>query len=991
MASPATIATRPHLQLRDYQEEARTNVAGAYFDAHDPSWRQLLIAPTGAGKTIMFASIPAQPDIAAWMETFPPLKRKMLVLAHREELLDQAADKIAWANPDLNVDIEQADRIATPFADVVVASVQTLAIGHGRRLQKFDPDDFRIIICDEAHHATAPSYQAVFRYFGFLPDADFAHRAKPNEGDTDENLLWQRERLAVWDESCRPDRLLLGVTATPKRGDNIGLEAVFQKVVFQRDIRWMIEHKYLATIRAYRIKTTANISSVKTRAGDFAIEDLADAVDTSVRNEAAVKAYAEHAPGRKTIVSCVNVKHAQDMAECFRNNGYTAEAIYGNLDGDERKAMLQRFRAGETMILTNCMVLCLDENTELLTDTGWVSIDTVAPEHRVANWENGRIFFDTPKAIVKRTRLDDEAMVSYASPRHDFRVTEGHRMLVKSRHDDAFTLKQAFEIVGAQVQMPVCGHAEPHDITFDDAFTGMVDMSRVQKNSYAVRRSLDVPLVESRTIALERALAKDALTHIAPRDLTLAECRFIGFWLGDGTRSDLSSGGVEYSCVQSMRYRNIIDWFDGVIADCGIDVARREYPERGVVTWSFGRGTGSGPQRVRGIYGLEPYLDKNGSDLFWGLTRDQYLALLDGLDYADGIHSRTRPGFYVYNSNVPLLNLLQGIGVCRGCSATISQCSDPREPHHAQLFLMHVSPDRTCIELGAGTFQIEKTLPDTPERAWCVTSTTGNIVTRRRGHVTVTGNTEGFDEASVSCIIHARPTKSSLIYIQVTGRGLRILDGKEDCVVIDLVDISGKHSLVTAPTILGLPSGFDAEGADVVGVVKKIEEEQEKLPALDVSGLTSIKDLTLRAQQVDLFAQPSMPEELFGATTLTWSREGAEQYAVGYPHEASQETIRVDQDPLGHYRLSRYDHVFRQANPISAHQTVQEALTAGEDWLRRNRPSVVSMKARNAPWRGVKPSDPQLRLLKKLRIPVDVSKLTKGMASDLIDAHFKRR
>src|ERR1035441_7187653 len=162
------------MQLRSYQREA-LEASLTRFKAGIS--RQLIVLPTGMGKTVVFANLPQHHQLPG----------KMLVLVHREELACQAADKLRRWNPDLRVGVEMGTTYAYPKDDVVVASVPTIGRLKSGRLLKFDPDAYSLVVCDEAHHSVSPSYKTVFEYFGFL-------------GPT-------------------PSRLLLGFTATPNRGD----------------------------------------------------------------------------------------------------------------------------------------------------------------------------------------------------------------------------------------------------------------------------------------------------------------------------------------------------------------------------------------------------------------------------------------------------------------------------------------------------------------------------------------------------------------------------------------------------------------------------------------------------------------------------------------------------------------------------------------------------------------------------------------------------
>lgn len=300
------------LELRPYQQECLRSILAAYKAGRR---RVLVSLPTGTGKTVVFSAFPR----------FFRMKRRLLVLAHREELLEQARHKFQLAHPELRVEIEQAARHASDDAQVVIASVPTLGRAGSQRLARLRREDFFLVVVDEAHHAVAESYLRIFDHFGL------------REPDT--------------------PRMLVGFTATPYRGDNSGLGAVFEDIVFRRDLRGMIRDGHLCRIRGWRIITDVDLDAVRVRHGDFMESQLAAAVNVEVRNEAVVKAYRDFAPGRRAVVFCADVAHAHAMAEAFLGAGVAAAALWGAMPSHERQATLAAFAAGSIAVLTNCMVL----------------------------------------------------------------------------------------------------------------------------------------------------------------------------------------------------------------------------------------------------------------------------------------------------------------------------------------------------------------------------------------------------------------------------------------------------------------------------------------------------------------------------------------------------------------------------------------------------------------------------------------------------------
>ena len=332
-------------ELRPYQNEALAAIGGSFLAG---TWSQIVVLSTGSGKTEIFSRLRQSP-LRPWLDAFPERQQKILVIAHREELIEQAAAKFRIANPDLNIGIEKAERRASWMDDVVIASVQTL---QGKRLLTLNPDDYRIVIVDEAHHAAADSYQAVLQHFGLLPPASLKPKTKADAAA----VAGSRVLFQGWWREHHPNRLLLGVTATPARGDAIGLEWTFQKITFERSLRWMIENGYLSPLRGYLVDTQLSLDGVKITAGDFNQGQLAEAVNTPERNRAAAIAWQAQCAGRRTLGFSVDIQHARDLAGAFQQLGI-AGADWVSGDDPERASKVERFRRGEIGVLFNAQLL----------------------------------------------------------------------------------------------------------------------------------------------------------------------------------------------------------------------------------------------------------------------------------------------------------------------------------------------------------------------------------------------------------------------------------------------------------------------------------------------------------------------------------------------------------------------------------------------------------------------------------------------------------
>lgn len=294
------------MQLRSYQQEALDAMLKAERSGIK---RQLVVLPTGAGKTVLFAHLPI-----ARNDSLP-----MLVLAHRTELLQQAKNKIESMNPELSVGIEKAENKAGKV-DVVVASVQTLGRGNSNRIEGFEQDYFKTIIIDEAHHAAATSYQKILNYF----KSDYT----------------------------------LGVTATPQRSDSVRLVDTFDEIVYYKSIEDLINDGWLCPLIGYRVKTQTDISNVEITNGDYKQEQLAEAIDNPARNTCIVNAFLDLAHSKKTVVFAANIAHARNLAASFASQTRAqVRVVLGETPDEEREQILKDFKSGKVQVIINVGVL----------------------------------------------------------------------------------------------------------------------------------------------------------------------------------------------------------------------------------------------------------------------------------------------------------------------------------------------------------------------------------------------------------------------------------------------------------------------------------------------------------------------------------------------------------------------------------------------------------------------------------------------------------
>ena len=306
------------LQLRPYQNEIIQTV----FDEEVAGWkRQLVVLPTGAGKTATAISL-----AKAWRErNTDPSKSRILWLTHRDELVKQTvkAAGIWWkGHPPLGVVKAELDEA---YCDFIVASVQTLAVE--KRLQNLlDMQNmfggFGLIISDEHHYSAAPVWKSVL------------------------------ERLGCGQPG---GPLMVGLTATPKRADGVGLHTTTDKIVYDKNIIWGIENGFLVPPKGRAVDI--DLSKVKMSGKDYALGSLGDALEFENAHHLVAKMLEKYAPERKTIVFTPTVNFAGLVMQELVKLGFKAEMVSGETPSDERQAMYDRLRTGKTNVVVNCMVL----------------------------------------------------------------------------------------------------------------------------------------------------------------------------------------------------------------------------------------------------------------------------------------------------------------------------------------------------------------------------------------------------------------------------------------------------------------------------------------------------------------------------------------------------------------------------------------------------------------------------------------------------------
>ncbi|RDL35735.1 p-loop containing nucleoside triphosphate hydrolase protein [Venustampulla echinocandica] len=304
------------IRLREYQEECIQAVLTHLDQGHK---RLGISLATGSGKTVIFTQLIDR------VKPHTELADQTLILAHRKELVEQAARHCKDAYPMKKIEVEMSSMHASGSADITVASIQSILSGD--RILKFNPKRFKLVLVDEAHHIVSAGYLKAMEYFGL--------------------------------SKKQPDSpALVGVSATLSRFDGLRLGAAIDQIVYHKDYIDMIGDKWLADVNFTTVHSKADLSKVgKGANGDFHPSELSGIVNTDEINKITVGSWLAKAQGRKsTLTFCVDLAHVEGLTNAFRKQGIDARFITGETPKLERSVRLDSFKKGEFPVLVNCGV-----------------------------------------------------------------------------------------------------------------------------------------------------------------------------------------------------------------------------------------------------------------------------------------------------------------------------------------------------------------------------------------------------------------------------------------------------------------------------------------------------------------------------------------------------------------------------------------------------------------------------------------------------------
>lgn len=671
---PEISEAKPAHGLRPYQEEAVSNAIRELDDVRST----LIVMPTGSGKTKVMTEIARRRG-----------QDKILVLAHRDELLQQARERFARDCGE-RVGLDKAEDFAADER-IVVGSIQTVSMP--ARLERFSPQRFDTIMVDEAHHAQATTYRKVLDYFG---------NAK-----------------------------IVGVTATPDRADEKAMGQIFDSVAFLYEIENAINDGYLCDVRCTRIEIAGlDLSSVKTVAGDLNQGDLDKVMAIEEVLLGVADATIREAGDRRTLLFTTSVANADRLAEIMnRHREGCAMAVNGKTEIDERRGILKAHQVGDFQFLVNvgiategyddpaisCVAIarptksralyCMDRSTEVLTPNGWFPGSQLKEGAVIAAWnpENESVEWQAITGHVNRFLYPEEHMVAISTPSVDIRCTNTHRMVWRPR------LKSG----KARWQISRAGELAQHEDNWELPVAGSQSFP-------------GVPLTDD-------------------------EIAFLGWVQTDGTVNKCTnavqigqSTAYEQQCIEIERVLTGcgFKWrFSDVTTPTNF--GERTKPQR-IYRVSKGKPRAT-DKHLRGWGALEPWIGKASGLSAWNRLEDlderQFAILLhawhlgDGSKHAnEGYVSRS---YHLAISDGERAAWLQSMCVRRGWRCNIAR--------QAGLWMVHCK-HQSWRAVGGTTAADRsgwKTSPHAKgEMVWCVSVPFGAFISRRNGKVAVVGNTQ---------------------------------------------------------------------------------------------------------------------------------------------------------------------------------------------------------------------------------------------------------
>jgi superfamily II DNA or RNA helicase len=828
------------LQLRDYQREFFQRVRERY-DAGIT--RQLGVLATGLGKAVLFAALRDQMNF----------RKKIMVLVHREELANQAADKLQRWNPDLMVGVEKAERTSSPMDTFIVASVPTLGRARSKRILKFHRDDFDCVVSDECFPA------------GTLIDG------KPIE------TIRIGEAVLSYDESNG---------TIEKRGVS----------------------------RIYRNPMPEYLVLVKTADGNFTCT-------------------AEH--------------------PIYTQKGWI-NAI--DLTSDDRLLFSLHWRRGPLHPITRPHDAIREKGQGLLLGFLQGSICGTS--------QFGAHDADQLRALFGSYE-DEQSHAESGIERKDDRNTEGdgtQALSARGERDGTHeTAADARSSVGVGNGGWRSYWQRPWQWLSDRLQAGCWEprpQGRCGGRRDFSRDAISTGTGPEEGCASEWVRVDGIEVQERPNPQQSSgrpECDYVYNLEVEETHTYFANGFLVHNChhATGAQWRNVLEYF-GLLRPGESQI--------------LSLGLTATPNRSDG-QGLRQFFDEIVFDM--GIRsgiESGWLVDLRGVRVStktnlDKVHSRA--GDFAEDELSDAVNTVERNAII------VKEWMRVAYGFKTVVFTVDI---QHALDLAAAfkqcSIEAEAVWGDDPERA-------RKLQRHRENALTVLCNcavlTEGYDDPGIKCIVLAKPTKSQLLFTQMIGRGTRIDDGKEYTLIMDVVDNTSKHSLVTMPSLLGLPTNLDLKGKSVIRAKEQFEKVAKEFPSADLSEVLSLSKLDAIAEDIALF-QVHYPPEVSKLSEFGWRKNGD-----GYMLVVNRGVVTITKDLRDEYQIRGN---LNGAQIEYSAQNLPGAFNIADAMVPKEFTGLVKRDAR---WHGDKPTEKQLSLARILRLAVPPG-ATKGQVSAAIDA-----
>lgn len=696
------------MPLRDYQQRA-IEASWEWFMTEPGN--PIIWLPTAGGKSWIAAELARK----VVQET----GGRVLVVAPSQELIAQNEEKMQMLWPEADCGMVCSGLKRKEFGHAITFGTLGSLVNHVHKL-----GEISLVIYDECHSVSIN-----------------------DKGDA--------RKLLKYVKMMSGDGMrIVGLTASPYRGNGVWLtdsdDPIFSGICIRITVKELLDLGYLSPLVNPVMPTLINTTGVKETAGDFNLKELNEVTDREEINRNVVEQTIIHGANRNAwICFCVTVEHAEHICEEFRRQGIAAQTVHAGVDPSVRARRIYDFRSGKLKCLVTVLALltgfdvpkvdlivwlrstksqvlyCLDDQTEILTTEGWKSIGQIKIGERALSFDENTLEGEWSDIIgvVERDMDPEEKWVEYNSPYHNFRVTNNHAMIAKPRKGNKWNRMTAEKMAAHRdsVKVPTALHMEMPGVPLNDD-----------------------------------------------------ELYLIGIIMTDGSISD-----KKVFIYQSEKYPIVIEKIESTLDRLNIrytkykNNAYSQYNsnyQRWVYLISVGEPRKKVDYDKRGIGYLISWIKKDFSDALLNCTKEQFLKIYEGMFDGDGtkldcVTDYTPRTKQICTSRKNVADKLQTLATMHGMNSYIAKHQEAGRKNPIYRVSIKDKDNKSIGGYPKTRPQVE-IKPFTNEKVWCVETKKGNIVTRRKGHVTLMGNCQGM------------------------GRGCRISPetGKKDCIVLDFSD-----------------------------------------------------------------------------------------------------------------------------------------------------------------------------------------------------------